>query len=531
MLKTLLHKQIRQMLSSFGKSGKKGKVRGTAGRVGIALLLVYCFFAVGMLFFLISSTLCEPLVQAGLGWLYFALIGLTATGVGVIGSVFSTYSAVYAAKDNELLLSLPIEPKYILLTRLLGTYFLTVVFEAAVLIPAFVSRFIAGASAAIFGVGVVTLLFLPLAALVLSCLLGWGIALIVPRVKRKSLVGTALYLLFFVLYFWGYSKLNAGLQLLLANAESVGKTLSVFAYPFVKLGEGLEGSISAYALFLLVTLALAAVTYRILSVSFLRLATTKRGEVRRSGKETERKIEQSSLEKALLRREWQRFTRSTAYLLNCGLGMLIMPIGCVFVLLKADAIRELFTMLPVLREFAPLLLTGMVCLLCSMDPVSASSISLEANQLAVLKSLPIETNKILSAKLRLHVLVSAPAGVLLTVILGLVMELNAADIVLTAGSVFLFVACHGIFGLWLNLKFPNFSWTTETAAIKQSTSALLGLFGSWGAILLLAAGAYFLRDSISPAKYIYVVIILFAVLYRVFSGWMNKKGTKLFEQL
>lgn len=532
MLKTLLRKQIREVLGSFGKNGKKGKKRSGAGKVGLVILILYCFLAVAMLFFMISSTLCGPLLGVGLGWLYFTLIGLMATGVGVVGSVFSTYSALYAAKDNELLLSLPIKPKYILFSRLTGVYLLTLLFEAVVLIPSFVSRLAEGSVSAVTIVaGVLSLFVLPLLAVVIACFLGWLIALIVPLVKHKSLVGTALYLIFFGLYFWGYSNLQSGLQLLLVNAESVGRKMSLFAYPFVKLGEGLDGDILSFAVFVLITAALFLIVYRVLSASFLKLATTRRGEVRREYHEEKEKIGQKSPEKALLRREWQHFTRSTAYLLNCGLGMILMPVGCAAAILKADSLRGLLDMMPGLTDYVPLIVTGAVCILCSMNSVTAPSISLEANTLTTLKALPVESFAILKAKLRLHNLVSAPAAVLLTVVLGVVMKTDYSGILVSAVTVVLFVFCYGVCGLQLNLRHPNLNWSSETAAVKQSMSALVTIFGSWGVMVLLAAGAYFLKDTLAPGSYAAAVLVLFALLYRVLWSRLSREGVRLFEEL
>ena len=41
-------------------------------------------------------------------WLYFALMGGLGLCLGAFGSVFNTFSSLYLAKDNDLLLSLPI---------------------------------------------------------------------------------------------------------------------------------------------------------------------------------------------------------------------------------------------------------------------------------------------------------------------------------------------------------------------------------------------------------------------------------------
>ena len=47
-----------------------------------------------------------------MGWLYFAIMGLMAILLGAFGSVFNTYSGLYLAKDNDLLLSMPIPVRY-----------------------------------------------------------------------------------------------------------------------------------------------------------------------------------------------------------------------------------------------------------------------------------------------------------------------------------------------------------------------------------------------------------------------------------
>ena len=60
------------------------------------------------------------MAAAGMGWLYFALMGLMAMFLGAFGSVFNTYSSLYLAKDNDLLLSLPIPVRIIMASRLVS---------------------------------------------------------------------------------------------------------------------------------------------------------------------------------------------------------------------------------------------------------------------------------------------------------------------------------------------------------------------------------------------------------------------------
>ena len=61
-------------------------------------------------------------------------MGLLATVLGIVGSAFMAYSGLYEAKDNELLLSMPVPTSYILASRVASLFVLDLFY--AVLIGA-----------------------------------------------------------------------------------------------------------------------------------------------------------------------------------------------------------------------------------------------------------------------------------------------------------------------------------------------------------------------------------------------------------
>ena len=73
-----------------------------------------------------------------MGWLYFAIMGLLAILLGAFGSVFNTYSGLYLAKDNDLLLSMPIPVRTIMAARLLGVYLMGLMYSGVVMLPAII---------------------------------------------------------------------------------------------------------------------------------------------------------------------------------------------------------------------------------------------------------------------------------------------------------------------------------------------------------------------------------------------------------
>jgi ABC-2 type transport system permease protein len=87
------------------------------------------------------------------------------------------------------------------------------------------------------------------------------------------------------------------------------------------------------------------------------------------------------------------------------------------------------------------------------------------------------------------------------------------------------------FDLTVNLKLPNLQWTNEIAAIKQSASVMVAMFGAWG-IALLPLGGYFLFGKYMPAwGYAVLCLGLFAIATGVLFVWLAKKGAQIFKTL
>lgn len=142
MLRSLWKLQWKQ----FAARMKKGNGKKTSGGwlVFLMLFLVVCM---EILMFVVFAELV-PLCEMGLTWLYFAMAGTAALALSMLGSVFMTQAQLYDAKDNERLLSMPIPPKYILLTRIAMLFTTTAGYTLAVLLPAFgIYAFSYGASA------------------------------------------------------------------------------------------------------------------------------------------------------------------------------------------------------------------------------------------------------------------------------------------------------------------------------------------------------------------------------------------------
>lgn len=275
MLKTLLKKQMAEIFRNYFYDPKKNKMRSRGAT--IAYMALYALLMVGLLggiFALMAVGLCGPLVESGMGWLYYLLMGLIAVFLGTFGSVFSTYSSLYLSKDNDLLLSLPIPVRCVMASRLLGVYLLGLMYAAVVIVPGVIVYWLtAPVTAGTIVGGVLMVLIVSVIVMVLSCLLGWVVARISLKLKNKSFITVLLSLLFLAAYYFVYYKAQALITLLVENAAVYGMKIRGSAYLLYLFGSVGAGDWLAMGIVTVTQAALLALTLWGIARSFLKIAT------------------------------------------------------------------------------------------------------------------------------------------------------------------------------------------------------------------------------------------------------------------
>ena len=219
MLKTLVKKQLMEIFRSYFYNAKTNKKRSTAGIIAYILLFAALMIGLGGMFTGLSVSLCAPLTQAGMGWLYFALMSLLAIFLGAFGSVFNTYSGLYFAKDNDLLLSLPIPVRTLMASRLLTVYLMGLMYSAVVILPAVIVYWVTVSTApmALLG-GVLLTALISIFVLTLSCALGWVVAKVSRKLKHKSFITVIVSLAGLAIYYFFVFKAQTAIEQLVANA-------------------------------------------------------------------------------------------------------------------------------------------------------------------------------------------------------------------------------------------------------------------------------------------------------------------------
>ena len=263
MLKVLLKKQLMDVFKAYFFNAKKNTMRSK--RSIIAYFIFFVLIMVGMMggiFTALSIAMCGPLTEAGIGWMYFMMMSAVSIFLGAFGSVFNTYSSLYLAKDNDLLLSLPIPVRTIMTARLMNVYLLGTMYSAVVILPALIVYWaVAGLTLPRLVCGILLFLIISFIVLLLSCVLGWVVAKISLKLKNKSIVTVISSLVFIGLYYFFYFKASELIQDIIQNAVIYGEKIKGAAYGLYLFGRIGEGDWLATLIFTVVTAALFALEY------------------------------------------------------------------------------------------------------------------------------------------------------------------------------------------------------------------------------------------------------------------------------
>ena len=529
MFKALLKKQLLELNAFYFRDRKTGKRRTKAGAAFMIVLFVFLFALIGVAFFAAGSALA-PLTETPFSWLYFTLMGMIALVFGIFGSVFNTYAGLYNAKDNDLLLSMPIPPAYILFVRVSGVALMGLLYESIVFIPAIIARFVfAPFDAGVLVCSIFVMLVVCFLITALTCILGWLVALIASKMKNKSFATVAFSLIFITTYYYVYAKASSGIGKIVENSGKVAEAMKNFAYPLYLMGRAAEGDVISLVIFTLGVGIVFAITYTVLSRTFIGITTKKTSTSEKKVKRKERK--KGTAESALLSREWRHYLSSPTYILNCSLGTLFTVLIGSASLIWQGNVREYFARIGIGSELVPVIAAAFICLIVSMNDLTAPSVSLEGKNLWIVRSLPVEMSKVLDAKQLLHMGLTLPGAVFAALCLSVSLRLDLLSSVEIIALSAVFTAFTSCAGLAVGLKMPNLEWSSEIVPIKQGGAVMIALFGGWGIALIVGIGGYFALNYIDVSQYLLICLAVFVLASRLINDWLKKSGAKLFENL
>ena len=530
MFRILLKKQFYEIFRSYLYDARRNKAKPKSSIIGMFILfgVVLVFFA--GTFFTMGAGICRPLYDAGFGWLYFCIFGGIALFFGMIGSAFSTYNMLYVAKDNELLLSMPIPVRTIAASRAACVYLLGLIYSGVIVVAAYAAYLIfAGDPRAIAGF-FVFILVIPAVVFTLSCLLGWVIAKIGARIKNKSIITVIASVALIAGYYFIYFKAQSLVSALVENAAQYGEKIRGSAYALYVFGAAGAGELVPALICVAVAAALFALVWLLLKSTFFGItgssASVKKTVYR------EKRMKSAGAGSALFVKELKRFLASPMYMLNCGLAALFLPAAGALLLWRGNFVISAIS--DTAGRFSGLIavmLCAVICMIGSTNSISAMSVSLEGKNIWIVRSVPVHAFDVLRAKIRLHLLLTGVPALFCAVCAAVIVDGAVYVKILMAVFCVLFVCLDAIVKMFIGLRFAELGWTSEAVIIKQSRCSLICLFGGWGLAAAVALPYLPLCLFVDPGVYLGVICALMSAGAAVLYSALKKHGPAMFEAL
>ena len=478
MVKLLLKNRIASLLASLAGRGKSGssKKRSAASYVVMAVLYAVLILCFAFLSTTMAISLGAALIPLNASWLYFAIFMLASVSFLFIFSIFETKAELFECKDNDLILSMPIKPKDIVLSRISMVLIYNYLEQAVIMLPAIIvylvfSHDLIGA----IGASLISL-FLPLFSTALASGVGYAVAWITKKIKNNSFIILFISLAFLLAYFFGYGKLMEGMEHVL-EAEGESLLVSRENAPILYLiGSSAHFAPLGFLFVIATSVASALVAYLIITKNYIKIISgSKNGN--KIAYKRDKSVQKSALYSLTLK-EMRRFISSATYMLNGAIGYVFLLIAGIAALIKRNdiltAISALVADTPLSADdFLSPLLTCVIILILSMSMISASALSLEGKNLWIPKTLPISDKEVLLSKALPQIIISLPPTLICSVLFIIAAGTPIkywAFVILTP---ILANVSFSFFGLIINILCPKFNYENEAQVVKQSLSVFL----------------------------------------------------------
>lgn len=529
MLKSLIKIRLLSLFSGgAGKDGKKKRL----GTVGIVILMAFLLLTFAFFFLSIAASLSIVLVPAGLDSIYFAIFNILTFALVFVLSVFETKSELFECRDNELLLSLPVPPRAIVLSRSLTVIILNIGEALLVSVPALIMFVVMGGGAWYIPTVLISSVLLALLATALSSAVGYLVALISARMKNNTLITVVLTLGFLALYFVGYNAFLDTMTSIEENPDAAGDLISDAFGSIAFLGDISLLKPLPTTIFVVISVAIPLLAWFIISKHYTRIITIKVGE----SKKTYVRRELSSAPQliALAKKELAAFFSSSAYILNGTMGAIFQIVIAVMLLVSRSEIAELSSLMGAAAGDGgaiPVLVTVLLVGCSSMVCISASALSIEGKRYWIIKSSPIPMETLMYAKLVPQLAISVPTALVSSILSAIAIGAEPLWWIFMILVPILACFVFAILGLILNIAMPKFDFVNDAQVVKQSMPVFILSFGTIFFTMALVFLAFVLIGAIGSLYTALIFaaffILLFLAMYLILIGPSAKKLAKI----
>ena len=442
-----------------------------------------------------------------------AYLAIVISILSFMFTVFSAGPTLFSTKSYEFLITLPIKPAAIVISRFLTMYFIDMAVSVLTTATVLVVCGFMGMTAPWFYLSMALSAFIfPLLPMTAAMIIGTGIYALTSRMRRKNLMQILFSMTFLAVYFVFMQNLNGTDEELVSAVGDLVRSMTKVYPPAFWFSEGVFGNILLYLLFFILSVAVFLAFALIVGRFYQKLCTSlvsqsaKRNYVMKAQRGT-------SAFRACFYRERKRYFASSIYVMNTLVGYIMVIVFSV-ILLFSETGEILSGLLPgEILKIVPFV----IALLLNMAPTTVSAFSMEGKHFWLTQSLPLRLQDIINAKLLVNLMFAVPSALISSILLLLAFR-PTMYVVWFFVIPLVYVVFGSVLGLWINMKAPMMTWDMEAQVVKQSKATLLALL--LGAV---SVGVPLVAIFLCEGVFVDVAMAVIVCALLVLTYWMYRK--------
>ncbi len=484
LLKTLLLSTSGRNIRRYSKDKKKRK------RVVMSAVGVVCLFAMLMAY---SVAMCVGYGKFGMISAVPETCALTISLLAFVFTLFKTNGYLFNFKEYDMLMSLPFEASTVAGCKFLYMYVKSLLWYVSISVAMLVGYGIyAHPPVVVYPLWLALSLLLPLIPMLAASFLGFLIARISAGFRKTNMVQTVLTLVFVLFCFsirfiledlFRNDKVQATLM---AASRVTGDAAKLYLPAGWFAGAVTKLRVSDMLLLAGVSVALFAVVFALVGRSYRQInsALKSHAAARRFRMSAQR---QRGVVTAIAFKEFKRFTGSTAYMVNGGMGVILaVLVGLITLVIGPEKIIQVVTQgAPISTGMLQPAIPFIVYFLTGMMSTTACSPSLEGRNWWIIQSLPIERRDVYKGKMLFNLLLTVPVMAFTTLCLCVAGKVPATDTVLYLIHGFALCAFSTAWGCVCGVKHMRLDWENEIEVIKQGTAVVIYMLPNMFVVMAL----------------------------------------------
>ncbi len=411
-------------------------------------------------------------------------------------TIVKTNGILFGYKDYSMLAALPVKTSTLAASRFMQLYFTNLLISILIMLPMGIVYGVFESEDVLFYLmWLISMFAAPLVPTTLATLLGVLIMAAASKMKHSNAIGALLSICLFIGIMIGSMSLGS-LQNLSIGEFSQILTLaedSLFqAYPVTKLFQAaiVEHNGFAFAIFIFGSYLWYRLFIILTALKYQSIQSALTSHSKSKGVRGELNFRARTKLQTLVSKEWKKFLSSNIYLLNMGMGVImVLLLAVALVLVPEQSMNKILEesqiymdIKQVIAIFGPFLIAGVL----GMSSTACCSLSLEGSNIQQLKALPLKPIEIYQSKIIMNIMLVVPVSLLASLLLAIKFGTDFISVINIFLLPLVFSVFTSLWGMFANIRFPNFDWDNEVIVVKQSAASLMGLLG--GMVLALVGG-------------------------------------------